>query len=84
MSKAEMVRMLLISHGTLSLIDAVHAVLKSGGNLVNFIMQSNLVGYARFAMVALKEVKHWYYVCKVDPNKIEEYLDQEYKQILSS
>lgn len=83
-NKPEMVRMLLVSHGTLSLIDAGHAGLKSGGNLVAFIMQSNVIAYARFATVALKEVKNWYYVGKVDPKKIEAYLDEEYKQMLAS
>ena len=84
MNKPEVVRMLLVSHGTLSLIDAGHAGLKSGGNLVAFIMQSNVIAYARFATVALKEVKNWYYVGKVDPKKIEAYLDEEYKQMLVS
>ena len=84
MNKPEMVRMLLVSHGTLSLIDAGHAGLKSGGNLVAFIMQSNVIAYARFATVALKEVKNWYYVGKVDPEKIESYLDDEYERMLSS
>ena len=82
-NKPEVVRMLLVSHGTLSLIDAGHAGLKSGGNLVAFIMQSNVIAYARFATVALKEVKNWYYVGKVDPKKIEDYLDKEYKQMLT-
>ena len=84
MNKPEMVRMLLVSHGTLSLIDAGHAGLKSGGNLVAFIMQSNVIAYARFATVALKEVKNWYYVGKVDSEKIESYLDDEYERMLSS
>ncbi|WP_413520144.1 hypothetical protein [Psychrobacter glacincola] len=84
MDKPEVVRMLLVSHGTLSLIDAGHAGFKSGGNLVAFIMQSNVIAYARFATVALKEVKNWYYVGKVDPEKIESYLDDEYARMLSS
>ena len=84
MNKPEMVRMLLVSHGTLSLIDAGHAGLKSGGNLVAFIMQSNVIAYARFATVALKEVKNWYYVGQVDPKKIETYLDNEYERMLST
>lgn len=84
MNKPEVVRMLLVSHGTLSLIDAGHAGLKSGGNLVAFIMQSNVIAYARFATVALKEVKNWYYVGQVDPKKIETYLDNEYERMLST
>ncbi len=82
-SKPEVTRMLLVSHGTLSLIDAGHAGIKSGGNMVAFLLQSNIVAYVRFGTLALKEIKNWYYIGKVNPKKIELYLDSEYKRMLS-
>jgi hypothetical protein len=51
--------MLIIGNGTLCAVDGVDAAahgLMEGGNVVSFICHLNLVGWARFAMLVLKEL----------------------------
>lgn len=49
--------MLLISHGTLCLADIADATLSSGGNIIAFMLRSNLIVWTRFGTLAIKVVK---------------------------
>ncbi|CCN38658.1 conserved hypothetical protein [Vibrio nigripulchritudo SO65] len=73
----ELRRMLLVSHGALCAIDTVDASLKSGGTVIGFMKHTNIIAYARFGVLAVKEIKAWYAVGKIDPEKVDAYLDQE-------
>jgi hypothetical protein len=77
----ELRRMLLVAHGTLCLIDAGDAALKSGGDMVQFLLRTNLIGWARFGTLALKEVYAWHNAGHIDVDAVDEYLDAELKKL---
>lgn len=81
-SNPELRRMLLVSHGTLCLIDAGDAALRSGGEMIQFLLRTNIIGWARFGSLALKEVYAWYNAGHIDADAVDEYLDAEYKKML--
>ncbi|MDA9557568.1 hypothetical protein N9R79_08730 [Vibrio sp.] len=78
----ELRRMLLVSHGTLCLVDAGDAALKSGGDMITFLLRTNIIGWARFGSLALKEVSAWYNAGHIDAELVDEYLELELKKLL--
>lgn len=80
-SNPELRRMLLIGHGTLCLVDTTDAALRSGGNIVAFMLRSNLVAWARFGTLAIKEVKACYMAGSLDVEAVDAYLDAEYVRL---
>jgi hypothetical protein len=78
----ELRRMLLVAHGTLCLIDAGDAALKSGGEMVQFLLRTNIIGWARFGTLALKEVYAWYNAGHINADAVDEYLDAEMERLL--
>lgn len=79
----EVRRMLLISHGALCLIDGMDAGLRSGGEIVLFMLRANLIAWVRFSHVGLKEVGALWNSGKLDIDKMNAHLDQEYERLLS-
>jgi uncharacterized protein (DUF1778 family) len=77
----ELRRMLLIGHGTLCLVDTTDAALRSGGNIVAFMLRSNLIAWARFGTLAIKEVKACYMAGALDVEAVDAYLDAEYARL---
>lgn len=55
-SHADLRVMLLIGNGTLCVMDAMDAGIRSGGNFLNFFMRLNLIAWFRFIMLVIKEV----------------------------
>ena len=47
--------MLLLGHGTLCLMDGADAAVRSGGNWLLFFTRMNLIAWARFSTLVLKE-----------------------------
>jgi hypothetical protein len=80
----ELRRMLLIGHGTLCLVDGTDAALRSGGNIVAFMLRSNLIAWARFGTVALKELRACYAAGSLDVDAVDEYLEAEYSRLLAA
>lgn len=78
----ELRRMLLIGHGTLCLVDGTDAALRSGGNIVAFMVRSNLIAWVRFGTIALKELRACYAAGSLDVEAVDEYLDAEYSRLL--
>ena len=78
----ELRRMLLVAHGSLCLIDAGDAAIRSGGDMVQFLLRTNIVGWTRFGHLAIKEVYAWYNAGHIDADAVDEYLDAEYKKML--
>jgi len=78
----ELRRMLLVSHGTLCLVDGVDAGLRSGGDIVQFMLRANVIAWARFGTVAAKEVVSFYKAGSLDLEAANEYLDKEYEKML--
>lgn len=78
----ELRRMLLVAHGTLCLIDAGDAALRSAGDMIQFLLRTNIIGWARFGSLALKEVYAWYNAGHIDADAVDEYLDSEYEKML--
>jgi hypothetical protein len=52
--------MLLVAHGSLCLVDTTDAALRSGGDIIQFMLRSNLIAWARFGTLAIKELHSWY------------------------
>lgn len=80
----ELRRMLLIAHGSLCLVDGADAALRSGGDIVQFMLRSNLIAWARFGTLALKELRAWYKEGSLDIEAVDAYLDAEYKRLLAT
>jgi hypothetical protein len=78
----ELRRMLLVGHGTLCLIDGVDAYIRSGGEMVTFLSRTNLLAWARFGQLGLKELNAWYNAGHIDADAVDEYLDIELKKML--
>ncbi|MHA1772996.1 MAG: hypothetical protein ACTSXO_02590 [Candidatus Heimdallarchaeota archaeon] len=74
--------MLLIGHGSLCLIDVGDAALRSSGNMLQFLLRTNLMGWARFGTLALKELSVWHNAGHIDADAVDDYLDIEYKKML--
>lgn len=79
----ELRRMLLVAHGVLCMVDSADAALRSGGELVNFLLRANAVAWVRLATLALRELTAWYHTGQVDPDKVNEYLEAEYARIVA-
>ena len=79
----ELRRMLLIGHGCLCLVDGADAALRSGGEIIQFMLRSNLLAWARFGTLAMKELKAWYGEGALDDEAVDAYLDAEYRRLLS-
>lgn len=80
----ELRRMLLIAHGSLCLVDSADAALRSGGNIVAFMLRSNMIAWARFGTLALKELRAWYKEGSLDIEAVDTYLDAEYERLLAT
>jgi hypothetical protein len=80
-SNPELRRMLLVAHGSLCLIDTGDAALKSGGDIVQFLLRTNIIGWARFGSLALKEVYAWHNTGHINAEAVDEYLESEYKKM---
>lgn len=83
-SNPELRRMLLVAHGSLCLIDAGDAALRSGGDMIQFLLRTNIIGWARFGTLALKEVYAWHNAGHIKADAVDEYLDAEYEKMLRS
>lgn len=80
----ELRRMLLVGHGALCLVDGIDAGLRSGGDPVQFLLRTNLIGWVRFGHLSLKELHAWIKSGKMDIEKVDEYLDNEFKTMLKT
>lgn len=78
----ELRRMLLIAHGSLCLVDTTDATLRSGGNIIQFLLRSNMIAWIRFGTLALKELQVWYKEGGLDIEAIDDYLDAECERLL--
>lgn len=81
-SNPELRRMLLVAHGSLCLIDTSDAALRSGGDMIQFLLRTNLIGWARFGTLALKEIYAWHNAGHIDAAAVDEYLDAELKKLI--
>ncbi|EGT3628442.1 hypothetical protein FAP94_18970 [Morganella morganii] len=79
----ELRRMLLVAHGSLCLVDAGDAALRSGGDMVQFLLRTNLIGWVRFGHLAYKEVTAWHKAGHINADAVDEYLEQEYSKMLN-
>lgn len=79
----ELRRMLLIAHGSLCLVDTADAALRSGGEMIQFMLRSNVIAWARFGTLALKELRTLYRQGDLDIEAVDLYLDSEYARLLA-
>jgi len=81
-SNPELRRMLMVAHGSLCLVDAADAAIRSYGDMVQFMLRSNLVAWTRFGTLALRELRTWYAAGSIDTEAVDDYLDREYRRML--
>lgn len=80
----ELQRMLFIAQGVLCLMDAGDAALRSGGNMVTFLLRTNLIAWVRFALLVCKEMRQLLHCGHIDAAKFDTYLEEEYQRLLVS
>lgn len=78
----ELRRMLLMGHGTLCIIDGADACIRSGGEMVKFLLRTNLLAWVRFGQLSLKELNVWYNAGHIDIDAVDKYLEIEYRKML--
>lgn len=54
---ADLRLMLLVGYGALCLVDGAHAGIRSGGNVVSFVLRLNIIAWARLIILIFKELK---------------------------
>lgn len=81
-SKPELSRMLLVAHGSLCLVDTVDASLRSGGDIIQFMLRSNLIAWTRFGTLALKELHSLYCQGGINADAVDSYLEADYQRML--
>lgn len=79
----ELRRMLLVAHGSLCIVDIGDAAIRSGGEMIQFLLRTNIIGWAMFGTLALRESYAWYNAGHVDADAVDDYLDAEYKKMLT-
>lgn len=77
-NNAEIRRMLLTGHGVLCIIDGTDATIKSGGQIVLFIMRMNFIAWKRLAFSGLLEIRALYKENTIDLNVLEKDLQKEW------
>ncbi|MDD5399565.1 MAG: hypothetical protein PHQ93_00045 [Sulfurimonas sp.] len=80
----EVRRMLLVGHGTLCIMDGADAAIRSGGDMVKFLLRTNLIAWVRFGHLSLKEVYAWYNSGQIDDEAMDEYLTNDLKRMLKA
>jgi len=83
-SNPELRRMLLVGHGSLCLVDGVDAGLRSGGDIVQFMLRANMIAWTRFSFLAISEVKAMYLTGKLDIASVNDHLDKEYEKLIQT
>lgn len=81
-NNAELRRMLLVAHGALCLVDGIDAGLRSGGDMISFMLRANMIAWARFGSLALKEVVAIYRAGSIDHEAIDVFIDNELERML--
>lgn len=78
----ELQRMLFVAHGALCIVDAGDAALRSGGNMIAFLARTNLVAWVRFGLLAYKEFSMLVKSGHIDANKLDSWIEEEYRRLL--
>lgn len=68
---AELRMMIILGNGTLCLLDSADAAARSNGNIINFVLRSNLIAWFKLIKMVLKEIMIQY---SFDYNDLKIYL----------
>lgn len=52
--------------------------------MIQFLLRTNLVGWARFGTLAIKELHAWYKTGGIDASAVDEYMDNELRRMLKT
>lgn len=77
----ELHRMLTIAHGSLCTVDGVDAALRSGGNLIHFLLNANFIAWIRFSTLAFKELTILCRSGHLDHEEADRYLESELERL---
>lgn len=85
-NQPELQRMLVVGYGTLCLMDATDAAIRSKGQALLFATRLNVVAWVRFSWLSFREV-NLFYLSKsnqIDRGKLEKDLDKEWERLKNS
>lgn len=74
-------RMLLMGHGTLSILDGIDAGIKSSGNALVFVNNLNLIAWLRLSLLVLKEISVVFNINLTTYEEIEEIYQEFHLEI---
>lgn len=80
----EMRRVLCVAHGSLCLVDGADASLRSGGTVIGFLLRANIIAWARFGVLSLKELRCLYQSGSIDVEAVDVYLEVEIQRLTFS
>lgn len=77
-------RMLSVAYGAFCLADAGDAALRSGGQIVAFLLNTNIIAWSRFAVLALHEAQRSLLAGSIDHAAVDCYLETEFARLLAN
>ncbi|MDR2495439.1 MAG: hypothetical protein LBD24_09490 [Spirochaetaceae bacterium] len=80
-NQPELRRMLVVGHGSLCIVDAIDAGIRSGGNVLTFALHLNLVAWQKFAFSGLREIMAIYRGNMLDMDTLNRDLDAEWERL---
>ncbi|WP_052245772.1 hypothetical protein [Sporosarcina sp. ZBG7A] len=80
-SKPELRRMLSVGHGTLCIVDAADAAIRSSGNALLFGLHINLAAWSRFGLISLLEIRALYKEKGTDLLALEADVQKEWERL---
>lgn len=75
----EVRRMLLVGHGTLCIMDGADAAVRSGGDMVQFLLRTNLLAWGRFGQLAIQELNARYDCGYISKDAMKKFLEERDK-----
>ena len=80
----ELHHMLFVAYGAFCMVDAGDAALRSGGQIVAFLLNTNIIAWSRFAILAIHEAQRSLLAGKIDHAAVDKYLDAEFARLLAN
>lgn len=81
-SNPELHRMLFVGYAVFCSIDAGDAVMRSGGEIITFLLRTNLLAWVRFCKLSEKELISIIKKGHIDEEQIDKYIENEYRKII--
>ena len=78
----EMQRMMTVGFGVFCLLDGTDALIRAKGLNIKTLLHMNLPAWVKFGQSAIKDLKNVWLAGHIDTDKLDAYLDREYRALL--